>query len=386
MLKVLTTAIFTSRSVAVAAVLLIGLCLMPQPSHAQFADEHGIEAITAAFNAPIPADVLQKAREFDDQLLSTGRTQGSSVYLVTDWRLQQANAIARRLLVAIGQNPDDWVVRVLDTNPPTINAFVAGGRYLYIYTGLMAFTQSDDELAFVIAHELGHSLLKHQLRRSEDINTTIANIAVAIGQVWTKNRQVLDAVGAGIAASYSRLDEEEADAIGAAIARRADFDPVQGAGFFSRIKQTSDDETQKQYRALQQLSLQVQQIEAACSQDQQLYSLPSYQTSANYQLTVVTCEQYQTMAQQYNQTAQAYNASQQNQAFVPFFSDHPSDDNRVAAIAAVSDFLAGRRDLQSLQSYQQSYRVMAALRSIGNPLVSATDGQPTMIASISDAQ
>ncbi|MDE2112797.1 MAG: M48 family metallopeptidase [Alphaproteobacteria bacterium] len=386
MLKVLMTAICTSRSAAAATVLLIGLCLAPQPSHAQLADEHSIEAIATAFNAPIPAEILQKAREFDDQLLSAGRIQNTSVYLVTDWRLQRANTIARRLLVAIGQNPDDWVIRVLDTNPPRINAFVVGGRYVYIYTGLMAFAQSDDELAFVIAHELGHSLLKHQLRRSEDINTTIANIAIAIGQVWTKNRQTLDAVGAGIAASYSRLDEEEADAIGAAIARRAGFDPVQGAGFFSRLKQTSDEETQKQYLALQRVGLQVQQIGAACSQDQQLYRQLSYQTPANYQLTVATCGQYQAVAQQYNQAAQAFNANQQNQAFAPFFSDHPSYDNRVAAIAAVSDFLAGRRDLQSLQPYQQSYRVMAALRSISSPLVSAADGQPTVIASISDAQ
>ncbi len=382
--QLLADALRVLRRVIVASALLLSLCLAPQPGHAQLADEHSVEAISTALGSPIPVELLQKARDFDDQLLSTGRTQGSNVYLVTDERLQRANAIVGRLLAAIGENPDNW--EVLDTVPPTNNAFVVGGHYVYVYTGLMSFVESDDELAFIMAHELGHSLLKHLLRRSEDISTTVASIAVVIGQLWKNNRRVLNAVGAGITASYSRLDEEEADAIGAAIARRAGFDPVQGAGFFSRLKQVSDDDTQTQARNLEQFRVQVQQIGSACDQGQQLLHLPSYQSPANYQLVMANCQNYQAAVQQYNQYVQAYNADAQQRTLAPIFSDHPSYDGRVAAIAAVSDFLAGRRDLVSLQSYQQSYRVMAALRSIGSPLVGSEDGQPTALASISYSQ
>src|SRR5260221_14736551 len=105
----------------------------------------------------------------------------------------------------------------------------------------MDFVTSDDELASVLAHEMGHSLLQHGLRRSQDINSTVAQIAVIVGAFWKSNRQALNMGAAGVTAVYGRLDEEEADAIGAAIAHHAGYDPIQGAGLFGRMKQQDDE-------------------------------------------------------------------------------------------------------------------------------------------------
>jgi predicted Zn-dependent protease len=68
-------------------------------------------------------------------------------------------------------------VRVLDTNPSIENAFVLGGTYIYVYTGLVQNASADDELAFVLAHEIGHSLLKHSARREEDFLNLVASLA-----------------------------------------------------------------------------------------------------------------------------------------------------------------------------------------------------------------
>lgn len=290
----------------------------------------------------------------------------TNVHLLTDGRLQHATAIIRRLLVAAGENPDGWVVRVLDTTPPTINAFVVGGRYVYIYAGLMDFAASDDELAFIVGHELGHTLLLHQVRRSQDITTTIANIAVLVGKFWERNRQALNTAGKGMAASYSRLDEEEADAIGAAIVRRAGYDPIHGAGFFSRMKEKTDKTAQANTVEMAQFRGQVDQLKAACVQNQQLYGLPQYRTPENYQTVMVTCQNAQSLALQYNQTAQAYNTQE---VMEPILRTHPADGDRVVTIAAVSDFLAGRRELETLKGHQQSYRVMVALRTVDSALI-----------------
>ena len=44
--------------------------------------------------------------------------------------------LVNRVLVAIGEAPRGWVVRVLDTDPKVVNAFVNGGRYIYVFMGL----------------------------------------------------------------------------------------------------------------------------------------------------------------------------------------------------------------------------------------------------------
>ena len=109
-----------------------------------------------------------QAREADDKIMAGGDVEGVHVYLVTDERSARANELVGGLLRAAGQNPNEWVVRVLDTDPKLVNAFVMGGKYVYIYTGLLAQKPSDDELAFILSHELGHSLLKHQERQEND--------------------------------------------------------------------------------------------------------------------------------------------------------------------------------------------------------------------------
>lgn len=52
-------------------------------------------------------------------------------------------------------------VRLARSNQP--NAF-ANGRYAVVTTAVMAFTQRDDELAIVLAHELAHNILGHKAR------------------------------------------------------------------------------------------------------------------------------------------------------------------------------------------------------------------------------
>jgi len=53
--------------------------------------------------------------------------------------------------------------RVRLARSPQVNAF-ASGRYVVMTTGLLGFTQDEDELAVVIAHELAHNILDHPAR------------------------------------------------------------------------------------------------------------------------------------------------------------------------------------------------------------------------------
>lgn len=119
--------------------LLFGAALFPLSVSAQFKDQHSVEAIVAALKSPIPPQLVKEARDFDDKLMSAGHTEDGKVYLVTDERSTRANAMVRKLLEAMGEDPSHWVVRVLDTDPPVANAFVTGGKYVYVYTGRCPF-------------------------------------------------------------------------------------------------------------------------------------------------------------------------------------------------------------------------------------------------------
>src|SRR5438477_8417858 len=214
-------------------------------------DGHSLEAIREAVQSPIPASAIEQARQVDDQILRTGTANGTKVYLVTDERLQHVQALVRRVLAAIGENPQGWVVRVLDTDPKAVNAFVYGGKYVYVFTGLVDQARSDDELAVVVGHEIGHSVLKHNLRRNSDLTSTLANLATVVGQIkGGRGGSNAMAIGNALHNGYSRDDEREADAFGVLAAWRAGFDPIRGADFFSRQEQADDKASAAQAKEL----------------------------------------------------------------------------------------------------------------------------------------
>ena len=63
---------------------------------------------------------------------------------------------------AAGLNPD--AVKIVLVQSQDLNAFVAGGQNIFIYTGLITAAKSPGELLGVIAHETGHISGGHLIR------------------------------------------------------------------------------------------------------------------------------------------------------------------------------------------------------------------------------
>lgn len=334
------------------------------------ADQHSVEAIIAALKSPISPEAASQAREIDDQIMSTGAVDDARVYLVTDERSTRVNTMVAGLLSGTGQNSSEWVVRVLDTNPQVVNAFVAGGKYVYVYSGLLTQKPSDDELAFILAHELGHSLLKHQQRQGDDASSTWATIAGLAALLSEKHSEALTNVATAITSSYNRRDEEEADALAACIARRAGYDPLRGADFFTRGKREQDENLERFNAALTQGKLDYDQALAGCVENKELFDSSSdYQTQENADKVNAMCADAEEKRLRYNQAIEQNNAEQVEEQRNVLLSTHPQDQSRVGAIAALADFLAGRREVSTLAKYEQSSRVIAALRQEGSDLL-----------------
>jgi len=129
---------------------------------------------------------------------------------------------------------EPWTFQVVDTAEP--NAFALPGGHVYVSRGLLALINSEDELAGVIGHEIGHITGRHAEKRMRAtratspvaIATGIGGAAVGIvfpgiGRIVAGGGQLL-AAGLVIA-PFSRSQEKEADATGQRLAAKAGYDP-----------------------------------------------------------------------------------------------------------------------------------------------------------------
>lgn len=356
--------------------VLVGclLLLCPFQVWSGLEDQHDVKAIVAALQSPIPNDVIAEAQATDDQLMKGGEFEGTKIYLVTDERAGRVDRLVRKLLTAMKQEDREWVVRVFDTDPPIVNAFVTGGKYIYVLTGLLKQVETEDELAFVLGHEIGHSLLKQNLRQRDDITTTLGGLATLIAAVAARNSlKDVQAVTQAVGAEYSRTDEEEADALAVAIAWRAGFDPLRGVDFFSRGAKQAHKSQEEAMQLINQSKANVQaQVSDCNARINAIKQVQANKRMVNPEFahqTQMVCNQANQNVSEYNAMAQQYNIQLKEQSLAAIYSSHPSDQHRVAGVAALNDYVKGRRPLESLQQFQQAYRVMAALKQTNSVLL-----------------
>lgn len=129
---------------------------------------------------------------------------------------------------------------------PQINAFAGPAGHIGINTGLMLTTDSESELAAVVAHEITHVTQKHLTRAwhsasSMSMVQTAALIgAVILGATVGGDAALAAAMGGQALAqqsqiNFTRANEQEADRIGIGILQNTGFEPHAMPGFFSRM-------------------------------------------------------------------------------------------------------------------------------------------------------
>jgi len=143
--------------------------------------------------------------------------------------------IGQRLVTTLGAQQFDYRFYVVEH--PALNAFAVPGGYVFVFSGLLAQVRSDDELAGVLAHEIGHVAGHHMLR--QQAQGQVWNYAALLGALLTAVNPVLGA-GAIAAAqtaqlSYSRDFEQEADFLGLRYATEAGYDPHALGTFFKQL-------------------------------------------------------------------------------------------------------------------------------------------------------
>lgn len=115
-----------------------------------------------------------------------------------------------------------YTFTVLDD--PAVNAFALPGGYVYITTGLMAYLNSEAELAGVLGHEIGHVASRHNV--SQASWNAVGGILASVAGEKLGNKDLINTIGELGLSSYSRNQELEADSLGAEYLARAGYDPA----------------------------------------------------------------------------------------------------------------------------------------------------------------
>lgn len=125
-----------------------------------------------------------------------------------------------------------WELYIIEDDN-TLNAFCAPGGYIYVYTGLIKYLDSEDELAGVLAHEIAHADRRHstsQLTKAYGLSTLLS---VVLGD----NQNALTDIAQGlIGLSFSRKDESDADEFSVKYLCGSSYNAAGAAGFFEKIE------------------------------------------------------------------------------------------------------------------------------------------------------
>ncbi len=140
-----------------------------------------------------------------------------------------------RTLAAMSERPDVWGgYHFIAYKSPQIAAFSLPGGFVLLSTGILELIDNEDQLAAVIAHELGHARWRHALEalKKEAIKKARKDLTMQVAISSGRGFMVLGGLIAGVAwenrmNSYSRKQEFEADAYSCWLMMKAGYTPLE---------------------------------------------------------------------------------------------------------------------------------------------------------------
>jgi predicted Zn-dependent protease len=157
--------------------------------------------------------------------------------IAQQYRTSQGNAADTALQIVTGR-----LIQALDSTQYTyhftiikseeINAFTIPGGNIYVFSGLVKFCKTPEELAAVLSHEIGHAENRHVVQKLAKELSMAAVVAILSGGDPSLVAKILQEI---IGNSFGREQEEEADDFAIDLMEKASVDPISLAVFFKRL-------------------------------------------------------------------------------------------------------------------------------------------------------
>jgi len=164
-------------------------------------------------------------------------------------QVERLRNIARALIphsARFNKDAERWRWEVNLVSSKTVNAFCMPGGKIAFFTGILDSLQlTDDEVAVIMGHEIGHALLEHgRARMSEQVLKSVGiSIAAAVFIMGQLSTEILaQAANLAVSLPYARKQESDSDLVGMELAARAGYDPSAAAVVWhkmSKLAQTT---------------------------------------------------------------------------------------------------------------------------------------------------
>jgi MAF protein len=178
-----------------------------------------------------------------DREVTLGRAISKEVekeYKLADDPLLQdrLKTIGNKIVAVCDRKDIDYHFAVLKDDE--VNAVSLPGGYVYVNSGLIEKTDTDDELAGVVAHEVGHIVARHSVKKLQAL-MGYSLFQVLASQIPGGGNVVATANAAftQLVLGYGREDELLADTLGARYAVRAGYNPQGMIDFLEKLKEVN---------------------------------------------------------------------------------------------------------------------------------------------------
>ena len=162
--------------------------------------------------------------------------------LVQDDEIQdRVSRIGQKLLANVTRPGLTYTFKVLNT--PDVNALACPGGFIYVYKGLLDYMTSDDELAAVLGHEIGHIEKRHTVHQMEQqMALSLLTLLAGVASGDPGAGMVLASTASqALMAGYSRKDEREADQEGFRLSTLAGYNPYGSYVTMAKLEDMSKD-------------------------------------------------------------------------------------------------------------------------------------------------
>ena len=154
---------------------------------------------------------------------------------------ERARRIGSRVAAVCGRREIKYTFKVLDEEE--INAVSLPGGFVYVNKGVLEKASGDDEVAGVLAHEVGHIVSRHSIKKMQGMTGySLLRILLAQAPDQGKVGRAADAAFVELMLGYSREDELQADKLAARYMKAAGYDPKAMISFLEKLW---DDEKRK---------------------------------------------------------------------------------------------------------------------------------------------
>lgn len=155
-------------------------------------------------------------------------------------RQARIDAVVATLVRPLGSQPYTFRVAVLDTR--AVNALAAPGGYIVVFRGLLDRTESAEELAGVLAHEIQHVVHRHATQAIFRQASAGVLMAALVGDVSGLMAFALEGARALADLGHSRTAEDEADRDGMLLLHAARIDPAGMLSFYEHVRGSGEDD------------------------------------------------------------------------------------------------------------------------------------------------